>query len=112
MNGANRMFSRRYDMMAWRTEARSCGDISGRRTPRQVRHPWRTTRPPPARYRPRSTPNVHQTARIWNYWLGGKDNFPVDRQVGDLVLEAFPAIVETARFNRPFLGPFGAVPGR
>ena len=40
---------------------------------------------------------VPQTARIWNYWLGGKDNFPVDRQVGDQVLEAFPAIVENAR---------------
>ena len=44
-----------------------------------------------------------QTARIWNYWLGGKDNFPVDRQVGDQVLEAFPAIVENARASRAFL---------
>ncbi|HEV8648073.1 MAG TPA: SAM-dependent methyltransferase, partial [Actinomycetes bacterium] len=23
--------------------------------------------------------SVPQSARIWNYWLGGKDNFPVDR---------------------------------
>jgi O-methyltransferase involved in polyketide biosynthesis len=46
---------------------------------------------------------VPQTARIWNYWLGGKDNFPVDRQVGDQVLEAFPAIVENARASRAFL---------
>jgi len=44
-----------------------------------------------------------QTARIWNYWLGGKDNFPVDRAVGDQVLEAFPAIVENARASRAFL---------
>ena len=47
--------------------------------------------------------NVPQTARIWNYWLGGKDNFPVDRAVGDQILEAFPAIVENARASRAFL---------
>jgi hypothetical protein len=45
-----------------------------------------------------------QTARIWNYWLDGKDNYPVDRQVGDQILEAFPAIVENARASRAFLG--------
>jgi hypothetical protein len=46
---------------------------------------------------------VPQTARIWNYWLGGKDNFAVDRQVGDQVREAFPKIVENARADRAFL---------
>jgi hypothetical protein len=34
--------------------------------------------------------NVPQTARIWNYWLGGKDNFAADRQVGDEIRQAFP----------------------
>jgi hypothetical protein len=52
---------------------------------------------------PEINTNIPQTARIWNYWLGGKDNFPVDRQVGDQVLEAFPAIVENARASRAFL---------
>jgi len=46
---------------------------------------------------------VPQTARIWNYWLGGKDNFAVDRQVGDQIKEAFPQIVENARASRGFL---------
>jgi hypothetical protein len=46
---------------------------------------------------------IPQTARIWNYWLGGKDHFPVDRQVGEQILEAFPAIVENARASRAFL---------
>jgi O-methyltransferase involved in polyketide biosynthesis len=46
---------------------------------------------------------VPQTARIWNYWLGGKDNFPVDRAVGGQILAAFPAIVENARASRAFL---------
>jgi hypothetical protein len=52
---------------------------------------------------PELNTGVPQTARIWNYWLGGKDNFPVDRQVGEQVLEAFPAIVENARASRAFL---------
>jgi S-adenosyl methyltransferase len=46
---------------------------------------------------------VPQTARIWNYWLGGKDNFAVDRQVGDEIRAAFPNIVENARASRAFL---------
>ncbi|MQA87463.1 MAG: SAM-dependent methyltransferase, partial [Streptosporangiales bacterium] len=25
---------------------------------------------------------VAHTARVWNYWLGGKDNYPVDREAG------------------------------
>jgi hypothetical protein len=49
---------------------------------------------------PEINTSVPQTARIWNYWLGGKDNFPVDRQVGDQILEAFPAIVQNARASR------------
>jgi len=52
---------------------------------------------------PELNTGVPQTARIWNYWLGGKDSFPVDRQVGDQILEAFPAIVENARASRAFL---------
>lgn len=46
---------------------------------------------------------VPSQARIWNYWLGGKDNYAVDREVGDKVLAAFPEMVETARGSRAFL---------
>jgi O-methyltransferase involved in polyketide biosynthesis len=52
---------------------------------------------------PELNTGVPQTARIWNYWLGGKDHFPVDRQVGDQILQAFPAIVGNARASRAFL---------
>jgi S-adenosyl methyltransferase len=48
--------------------------------------------------------NVPHSARVWNYWLGGKDNFAVDRQVGDRVSEMLPSIVEQARADRAFLG--------
>jgi S-adenosyl methyltransferase len=46
---------------------------------------------------------VPHSARVWNYWLGGKDNYPVDRAAGDKVCEIFPDIVEVARASRAFL---------
>ena len=46
---------------------------------------------------------VPNSARIWNYWLGGEDNFPVDRVVGDRLREVYPAIVDLARSDRQFL---------
>jgi SAM-dependent methyltransferase len=47
--------------------------------------------------------SVPNSARIWNYWLGGKDNYPVDRDAGDQFRAAFPEIVEVARSSRQFL---------
>jgi O-methyltransferase involved in polyketide biosynthesis len=47
--------------------------------------------------------SVPHSARIWNYWLGGKDNYPVDREAGDQYREAFPEIVDVARASRAFL---------
>jgi O-methyltransferase involved in polyketide biosynthesis len=46
---------------------------------------------------------VPHSARIWNYWLGGKDNYPVDRAAGDQFLEVFPGIADVARASRRFL---------
>jgi len=48
--------------------------------------------------------SVAHSARIWNYWLGGKDHYPVDRKVGDQIAEMFPDIVGLARADRAFLG--------
>ncbi|QBI55555.1 SAM-dependent methyltransferase [Streptomonospora litoralis] len=42
-------------------------------------------------------------ARIYDYWLGGKDNFASDRAVGDQIVAAMPQIVDGARANRAFL---------
>jgi hypothetical protein len=44
-----------------------------------------------------------QSARIWNYFLGGKDNYPVDREAGDQVRDLYPGIVEGARTARYYL---------
>jgi S-adenosyl methyltransferase len=47
--------------------------------------------------------SVPQSARIWNYWLGGKDYYPVDQAAGDQYREVFPGIVDIARASRQFL---------
>lgn len=46
---------------------------------------------------------VPHSARVWNYWVGGKDHFAVDRELGDRVREVFPGIVDIARVSRAFL---------
>jgi SAM-dependent methyltransferase len=47
---------------------------------------------------------VPHSARVWNYWLGGKDYYPVDREYGDRLYELLPEIVQLARQARAFLG--------
>jgi hypothetical protein len=47
--------------------------------------------------------SVPHSARIWNYWLGGKDNYPVDRAAGDQFRATFPGVDEVARGSRGFL---------
>jgi hypothetical protein len=47
-----------------------------------------------------STPHA---ARIWNHWMGGKDNYPVDRAAGDEVARVYPDIVRMAVQSRQFL---------
>jgi S-adenosyl methyltransferase len=47
---------------------------------------------------------VSHSARIWNYWLGGKDNYTADREAGDRVAAMLPIIVAQARADRAFLG--------
>src|ERR1700761_7049798 len=48
--------------------------------------------------------SVPHSARVWNYWLGGKDNYASDRVVGDQVMAMFPDITKLARADRAFLG--------
>jgi O-methyltransferase involved in polyketide biosynthesis len=64
----------------------------------------------PAAYAPRSgrekalperrVPNI---ARVYDYWLGGKDNYAVDRAVAEAIIAVFPDIQVTARAQRAFL---------
>jgi hypothetical protein len=47
--------------------------------------------------------SVANSARMWNYWIGGKDNFRADREAGNKVLEAMPELPRVARLLRRFL---------
>ncbi|GAA3801484.1 SAM-dependent methyltransferase [Sphaerisporangium flaviroseum] len=49
-------------------------------------------------------PTVAHSARVWNYWLGGKDNFASDREVAEQILTVMPDLVDSARADRAFLG--------
>ena len=44
--------------------------------------------------------SVANPARIWNYWLGGKDNFAADREAAEKVLEVIPSMRLLARLAR------------
>ena len=47
--------------------------------------------------------SVAHIARVYDYWLGGKDNFAADRAAGDEALQAYPDLVSSVRANRAFL---------
>ena len=48
--------------------------------------------------------SVAHPARVYDYWLGGKDNFAADRIAGDRVLAVTPGLRYRVRANRAFLG--------
>jgi hypothetical protein len=47
--------------------------------------------------------NVPHPARVWDYWLGGKDNFAADREVAEDILRVMPVMAQIARGCRLFL---------
>ena len=57
----------------------------------------------PADPGPRSDPSVAHPARVYAYWLGGKDHYPADRQAAEEVIRRRPQVVAGARANRAFL---------
>ncbi len=47
--------------------------------------------------------SVPHIARVYDYWLGGKDNFAADRELGERTLQAYPNLAFSVRANRAFL---------
>ena len=47
---------------------------------------------------------VAHIARVYNFWLGGKDNFAADRDAAELVISSYPTILASVRAQREFLG--------
>ena len=48
-----------------------------------------------------SRPNI---ARVYDYWLGGSDNYAADREMAQQLLEIYPGIADAVRDNRKFVG--------
>src|SRR5207237_8096717 len=48
-----------------------------------------------------SRPNI---ARVWDYWLGGKENFAADRELAEKMLAVHPVTAQMARESRQFRG--------
>src|ERR1700745_1409713 len=63
----------------------------------------RTTMEPQRDTGPAFDTGTANTARIYDYLLGGKDNYVVDREAGDKLVEALPGAVQACRDNRAFL---------
>jgi hypothetical protein len=59
---------------------------------------------PPDGDHPTFDTSVAHVARIYDYWLGGKDNYAVDRAAGDAALAAYPDLIHSVRANRAFHG--------
>jgi len=57
----------------------------------------------PTRPSPQIDTSVAHSARVWNYWLGGKDHYPADRTAGDAYASRYPNIVPFAGESRDFL---------
>jgi len=57
----------------------------------------------PGQQPPEIDTSVAHSARVWNYFLGGKDYFPADQQAAEMALELMPSLVEAARADRGFL---------
>ena len=48
--------------------------------------------------------SVPHIARVYDYWLGGKDNFEADRAAAEQVIDTFPDVLVSVRAQRAFLG--------
>jgi SAM-dependent methyltransferase len=64
---------------------------------------WRGAMPDKEREPPQFDTSVAHIARVYNYWLGGKDHYAADREAGDEAIRTYPGMRLSARANRAFL---------
>src|SRR5215831_6225865 len=64
---------------------------------------WPAGPPGPTGPAPSLDTSVPHIARVYDYWLGGKDNFAADREAAEQVIAAYPGILRDVRAQRAFL---------
>jgi trans-aconitate methyltransferase len=64
---------------------------------------WQSDAPDAKREPPQFDTSVAHIARVYDYWLGGKDNYAADREAGDETLQGYPDMLSSVRANRAFL---------
>ena len=64
---------------------------------------WTSLDPDGGAEPPKIDMSVAHVARVYNYWLGGKDHFAADRAAGDEAIRAYPDMYSSVRANRAFL---------
>src|ERR1700743_1115070 len=64
---------------------------------------WQSNHPESGREPPKIDTSVPHVARVYDYWLGGKDHFAADRETGDEAIRAYPDMRSSVRANREFL---------
>ena len=64
---------------------------------------WQSNVPGAERELPQYDISVAHIARVYNYWLGGKDNYAADREAGDETVRGYPDMLSSVRANRAFL---------
>ena len=55
-------------------------------------------------WRKRFRPDIPSTARIYDYLLGGKDNYPADRAAAEPIAQVLPNLRAACQWNRAFIG--------
>jgi len=64
---------------------------------------WHSGTPGTEQEFPKLDTSVAHIARVYDYWLGGKDNYAADRKAGDETLQGYPDMLSSVRANRAFL---------
>lgn len=64
---------------------------------------WQSNVPDDGREPPEIDTSVPHVARVYDYWLGGKNHFAADRETGDEAIRAYPDMRSSVRANRAFL---------
>src|ERR1700758_168013 len=64
---------------------------------------WQSNVPDDGREPPKIDTSVPHVARVYDYWLGGKDHFAADRETGEEAIRAYPDMRSSGRANRALL---------